>query len=91
MVYEFNCKYLVVHGLKMHLLVMGVIEKPADIVLFYKYRNFLSVGGDSSIRSKYVSRFPITCLLYWFVRYFDAKEGATDGGNFICSCWNFIY
>lgn len=44
-VYKFNCKYLVIRGLKMHLLVMRVIEKPTDIALFYKYRNILSVGG----------------------------------------------
>lgn len=42
--YKFNCKtYMVILGLKLYLLVMGVIEKPINIEPLYKYRNFGSV------------------------------------------------
>lgn len=55
---KFNCKtYMVILGLKIHLLVMGVIKKPINIVLLYKYRNFVSVRKDSSIKNKYVQVF----------------------------------
>ena len=64
-VYKYNCAtYLTIHGLKIHLLIMGAIEIPIDFSLLYKYRNFLSVRKDNSIRNKYVSRFSVTCLLH---------------------------
>lgn len=59
---KFNCKmYMVILGLKIHL-VMGVIEKPVNIAQLYKYRNFVSVRKDSSIKNKYVQVL-YTCLL----------------------------
>lgn len=51
---KFNYKtYLITHCLKIHLLVMGFIEKPTDTILLYKYRNFLSVRKDNSIRNMF--------------------------------------
>lgn len=32
---------------------MGFIEKPTDTILLYKYRNFLSVRKDNSIRNMF--------------------------------------
>lgn len=51
-VFKFNCEtYLVIHGLKMYLLIMGVIEKPTDIgLLLISYRIF-SVLGRTAVLS----------------------------------------
>lgn len=54
--------YLITHCLKIHLLVMGFIEKPAHTILLYNIGIF-SVLGRTTVLETNVSRFSVNLFI----------------------------